>query len=1118
MPWLLILVAILILLFALVPLLRKLSISKRKGSADAFTASMIAGRNAFENVNANDAIAAFSKAVELEPSEADAHLNLANALLLAGQSDKALEHAREALRLSKNSAAALYVAGCAQLRLGQAEEALKAFQQSNFIKPSIAAVQFQMGRAHQALGHWPDAAATFHEAIRIAPNHPSAHYALSQVLIRTGQAETAQLELKRHGEIIGSGPSTPRDPTFFEKCEHTEARLPAVIPEQPSSSGVTVSLGDITNSALGDIAARIRDPIGVIDLKHDGNNSLIVHDPREGIRVLANQGGKFIPGAVVPLANPEANLRQCLVGDLDNDGVEDAIFISDRGTQVLRLQQDGTLTDVTEASGLKGLVADCAALADLDFTGKLGVIAAGEKGVSILRNQGRIVFQDVTNVAGLSANPAATREVVIDDWNNDDLPDLFVVRESGPPELWLNQHGGPMKPSEYGTAVLDPISDVSGTLPPARPPMKIPAGAALDVADFNCDRRNDVLIATNTALEIVFGGLDQRMAIPIANAASARITHLDYDNDGWLDVAAIVDGRLRIWRNAGRAGFQETTDNLGLRQFAGERVRSLAVADFDGDGDTDLAISTDDRGLRLLSNVGGNANRQVKLRLPGRRSNASGLGVRIELVAGGWRTIRTVRSLPVEIGLGSHDRLDSLSLHWSDVVTNRGEIVVRQSPQIEVIEPELPAGSCPYLYVWDGKKYRYVTDLLGAAPAGLRLTDDRFIDADTDEIVRIGDETNMKPRDGNYYLQVTDELRELLFFDQVELIVVDRSADVEVRPTSKLRPGKPFAPHELRALRNLRPLLNARRSDGADVTAELLEVDSKHVSPVALRAPQLRGLAEPYSVTLDFGVLPVDRPLALALTGWLRFGGGMANVAASHDPTLPFPFPILEAETGEGIWQKLDVVAGAPAGKTKSMMIDLTGKLPAGTKRLRLGTAFEIHWDRIALFEIGDPASFRETRVLPATADLHWRGTSEYEDLPWYLPLSPAYDQIRPSAPWLITPAGWCTRYGGVEELVTKKDNALVILNCGDELTLTFSETQFPPKRPGDVREFFLFTSGWDKDADYHVAGGETVEPIPWHGMDDQLYGRQKRPVIDGDWWIEKYNTRWVGPMTLRRE
>jgi hypothetical protein len=35
--------------------------------------------------------------------------------------------------------------------------------------------------------------------------------------------------------------------------------------------------------------------------------------------------------------------------------------------------------------------------------------------------------------------------------------------------------------------------------------------------------------------------------------------------------------------------------------------------------------------------------------------------------------------------------------------------------------------------------------------------------------------------------------------------------------------------------------------------------------------------------------------------------------------------------------------------------------------------------------------------------------------------------------------------------------------------------------------------------------------------MQDQLYGQEQRPVIDGNWWVDKYNTRWVGPLTLRR-
>ena len=544
--WWLLVILILLLAGAALVLLKERTALTKQPPKDEFAASMLAGRIAFENVDANGSITSFTKAIELEPTEPDAHLNLANALLLAGQSEKALAHAQEALRLSKNSAAALYVAGCAQLRLGNAGEALKALQQSQFIDASVAAVSFQIGRAHQALGHWTEAEIAFKEAIRLAPNHPSAHYALSQVLVRAGQAEAAREALNRHAEITGRGPNTPRDPTFFEKCEHTAARLPKAKLEQPDATGVPVRFVDATDAAFGPVAATLRGPIGVVDLKHDGSNSLIALDPQQGFRVFLNAGGQFTPAGVPVPASPGARWRQCAIGDLDNDGVEDVIFFSDRGAQVLRLQNDGSLVGVTEMSGLRDVVANDAALADLDFTGKLGVIAATDKGVSLLRNQGKIVFQDVTTAAGISANATSAHEVVSDDWNNDDLPDLFITHDSGSPELWLNQHGGPLKLSGLGTAALDPTTDVTGTRKTTDTSIEWPVGAALDIGDFNCDRRNDVVVATTAGFEIVYGGLSQKAVIPLTDAGSARITSIDYDNDGWLDLAAIVGGRFRL--------------------------------------------------------------------------------------------------------------------------------------------------------------------------------------------------------------------------------------------------------------------------------------------------------------------------------------------------------------------------------------------------------------------------------------------------------------------------------------------------------------------------------------------------------------------------------------------
>jgi hypothetical protein len=737
-----------------------------------------------------------------------------------------------------------------------------------------------------------------------------------------------------------------------------------------------------------------------------------------------------------------------------------------------------------------------------------------KNGVTFLRNQGPGVFSDVTASLGLPELASAATSIAMGDWNGDDLPDLFIGSEGKPPRLLLNLHGGKFRASGPQVAQLTPTSDVNA--PAADETSTWPQGSVFTIGDVDGDLRNDLVVATSAGFEIVFGGRQERGTVAAGNVAATRLQLLDYDNDGWLDL--FVSGpTLRVWRNLGRGQFREETSNLGLEKLAGP-VELICGADFDQDGDSDLLVSTgSDHALHVLRNEGASANQQIKVRLIAKRSNSSGIGTRIELVSGGWRASRIVTSVPIEIGVGHKKQIDSLAVHWADLLTNHGSVAVDTAKPLVLTEPEFPTGSCPYLYVWDGQRHRFVTDLLGASPAGLRLTDDRFIDADTDELVGIGDETNVQPRDGNYVLHVTDELRELLFFDEVALVVADRPADMEVHSTSKLRPGKPFVPHELVALSGRIPLRHAMRSDGMDVTELLQNTDGRRVSPLKLR-PQLRGLAEPYAVTLDFGPLDVKRPLVLALTGWLRFGGGMANVGASHDPTLPFPFPVLEAETGEDQWQRVDGVVGAPSGKTKSITVDLTGKLPAGTRRLRLSTAFEIHWDRIALFTRDEVQKVQFTHLVAASADLHYRGSGEYEDRPWDEPITPKYDRLQPGAPWLVTPTGWCTRYGDVRELVTKKDNALVIMNCGDELTLKFPLASLPPKPPGTIREFFIYSSGWDKDSDYHVAAGLTVEPIPWHGMDNQRYGQEPRPMIDGDWWIPKYNTRWVGPITLGKQ
>ena len=248
-------------------------------------------------------------------------------------------------------------------------------------------------------------------------------------------------------------------------------------------------------------------------------------------------------------------------------------------------------------------------------------------------------------------------------------------------------------------------------------PADWPVGSVIAMGDLNNDLRADLVVAGERELTIIFGGLKKQLTLPLRGLQVKGILLVDYDNDGWLDVIAYGNG-VRVWRNLGKAGFADVTAELGLDKIG--PVDALVAADFDGDGDTDLIASTPN-GLRFLRNDGGNANRQLKLRLAGNRSNASALGVRVELAAGNWRTIRTMQQFPLEIGVGRHDKLDALKIRWFDLASTLVDVAVPTN-QLTLDELTLPTGSCPYLYAWDGQRFKFVTDILGASPLGLPVS------------------------------------------------------------------------------------------------------------------------------------------------------------------------------------------------------------------------------------------------------------------------------------------------------------------------------------------------------------------------------------------------------------
>ena len=103
---------------------------------DRYVTLMNSGRNYMAQGQAQKAIEVYQEGAALAPTDPDVHLNLANAHLLQGNAQAAIEAANRVLQLNSNSAAALYVKGCAYLRLSNFEEALKALETARQLEPA----------------------------------------------------------------------------------------------------------------------------------------------------------------------------------------------------------------------------------------------------------------------------------------------------------------------------------------------------------------------------------------------------------------------------------------------------------------------------------------------------------------------------------------------------------------------------------------------------------------------------------------------------------------------------------------------------------------------------------------------------------------------------------------------------------------------------------------------------------------------------------------------------------------------------------------------------------------------------------------------------------------------
>ena len=510
-----------------------------------------------------------------------------------------------------------------------------------------------------------------------------------------------------------------------------------------------------------------------------------------------------------------------------------------------------------------------------------------------------------------------------------------------------------------------------------------------------------------------------------------------------------------------------------------------------------------------LRNDGGNRNSWLQVRLEAvttgnNKVNIDGIGSKVEVKIDDLYQMKYTTAPTSHFGLGSAEGADVLRVVWTNGVPQN---VIKPEANQRIVEKQVLKGSCPFLYVYDGERYRFVTDLLWRSPLGMVTSVGSIAPDQTEDYVKIPD--FMAPKDGVYSLQVTEELWETAYFDLVRLIAVDRPAGTEIFVDERyaLPPYSPFKIH------TVEEKLQPRRAFdhlGNDVSEALKEFDYRYA--IEHKPGEYQGIVSPHAIILDLGHVPDGETVTLFLTGWIFPTDTSINVSLFQNPRINPVFPSLQVPDAEGNWKTVVDVIGLPAGKNKTIAIDLTGKFLSDDRRVKIATDMQIYWDA-AFFSVGDGKDLpiRVTELSAVRADLHYRGFSKmYRPTP-HAPHLFDYDKVTTTGQWRDL-RGYYTRFGDVTPLLQSVDDMYVIMNAGDEMTVEFDADQLPPLQDGWVRSFILYSDGWDKDGDINTLHSQSVEPLPFHGMSAYPYPEGESYPSDPEHVRHQleYNTRRV--------
>jgi tetratricopeptide (TPR) repeat protein len=791
--------------------------------------------------------------------------------------------------------------------------------------------------------------------------------------------------------------------------------------------------------------------------------------------------------------------------DFDYDFLMDLAFVGTDGFRLLQQSDDFSFTDVTADLGLPPALVDRPYRAiwaiDVDVDGDLDLVLSPlDGGPIVLRNNGDRTFTPIELFDGVSS-PV---DFAWADLDADGVPDALFLDSDGILHFAENLRGGEM-------AEGSPLPVSSGVV-------------AIAVADVTADAYLDLLALTvDGTIHRIYNrphlsGWESEewigSAAPGVNLTpgEASIFAEDLDNNGSLDLLVTTPTGTFVWLS------DDAGSHVAVDQTLDGRV--MAVVDLDGDGRLDLlGVTPDLEPFRLINQSTLDYGfRSIRVRASGplgdQRINSFGIGGELEVRSGLMYQKQLIRTPIVHFGLGDHVDAEMLRIIWPNgsVQAEFTELGMGET----LFGEQILKGSCPWLFVHDGEEHRFVTDLIWRSPLGLRINAQETAGVmQTEDRVRIPGDL-MRPTDGVYDLRITAELWETHFFDEVRLVAVDHPVGSEVYIDERFVAPPPDLDFRITGVPQ--PVERVLDGEGHDVSHRIREIDQVYLH--AFRRTPHQGLAEEHQIEIVLGAdAPAEGPLWLLGHGWIRPTDSSINLALSQGSIDPPAGIRVDVPDGEGGWVTTDPDFGFPAGKTKTVMLDLEGLFPdPDDRRIRLTTTSEVYWDAIQWAEGYLDVDHRERELEPVRMELGFRGYSEVNKEDDFSPEIPNYNVISGTTPRWQDLVGFYTRYGDVSELLAEVDDRYVIMNAGDELHLEFAALDEPEE--GYHRTFVMIVDGWVKDGDFNTEFSKTVTPLPSHDSPEYVQGYERLeddPVYQRHTqdWVD-YHTRYVTPTRFR--